>query len=118
MKKQIVVTMTLLVSLFSLVYSCMDERIEPVDEAKLRLIEDAKRMFYQSTPEEGLIELRSTSEAGGMPVKPMWEYASTHESKKSQVVEIPLTSEYYFGFATPGSECQVQGDGRSSLPPV
>ena len=118
MRKNINFVLSLAALLFCFVNSCMDERMnEPVNEVKEQLIQDAMRKYYNLSPEEGLVELRSTQEAGDMSVKPLWEFASVHEDKNYQAVEIPLVSEKYFSYATPEAAAKYKetGDRRYRL---
>ena len=118
MKKNISFVVSLAAFLFCIVYSCTYEQMHvPFDEVKENLIKDAMKKFNELSSEEGLIEMRSTKDAADISVKPMWEYAKTHEDKNSKVVEIPLTSENYFSFATPEAMAKFKetGDRRYRL---
>ena len=68
----------------------VEQMVTLLPEVQAKLIMDAKRMCNQYSSEEGLIKTDPSWEDDYMLAKPMWEDASAHENKESQVVEIPL----------------------------
>ena len=86
------------------IYSCMQERVdEPFDVQKEQLVKDAMKKYYGTKKEEGLIELRSSTEADGILIKPLWETATIQEDNEHRVVDVMILSEKFFTFSTPES---------------
>ena len=94
MRKNFIFVASLTAILIFLVYACTHEEVEnPFDEQKEQLIEDAMRIYYCNTVEDGLITMRSTAEHEGVLVKPAWEYVDMEEDKEQLVLNIGLRSE-------------------------
>ncbi|MDR0333130.1 MAG: hypothetical protein LBI15_06655 [Dysgonamonadaceae bacterium] len=79
------------------------------DQSSEQLLEAAKRM-YNSVSSGQTMKLRTSGSEGGVQVEPLWDFLQTEQSDKYSVLEIGLTSEYRFNFATPESFAKAEED--------
>jgi len=108
MKKKTIFASLLAAFLLCFAYSCMQEQVDELDnesfyERSKPLIMDAMRKYDSYFPEEGIMELRSWKDAGGIAVKPLWQYANVYGDKDYHAAEFLLDSEKGFDYATPES---------------
>ena len=108
-RKKSIYFMPLVVFMIYFVYSCTNEYFETLSverkETKRQLLEEARRMYYSTIPDEGLIELRSSSlEAEDLMIKPSWEHARVEEDSRYQIAEFLLIAEKRFSYITPEAD--------------
>ena len=104
MKKRFIFVSALAAVFFYFVHSCTNEDYDgTVNDRKDQLLEDAMRKYYGKTVDDGIMELRTTAEVGGLMVRPAWDLTDLEEDGDQFVLNIALLAERGFSFATPES---------------